>query len=119
MSGRPDYLSKVALDNSQSASREAGRATNQVERLTNDVERLLMITEALWLILKKEHNYSDEVLTKLVHEIDMRDGVLNGRGAAQTEPAAQPCPACGKPNAGNRPLCLYCGKPVPVQPFAR
>ncbi len=75
-----------------------------------------MITEALWMMLKKQHGYSDDDLSKLVSEIDLRDGRLDGR-VAKSPP--QPCPYCKKMMARHRPLCIYCGKPVPPTPFAR
>jgi hypothetical protein len=117
--GQVDLLTKIALENSQSAQHDAQRAGNQSAHLANDIERLLMITEALWLLLKKEHGYTDEVLTDLINEIDLRDGVLNGRAGGKSTQPAQPCPACGKPASGRQPLCIYCGQPVPLQPFAR
>ena len=75
-----------------------------------------MITEALWTLLKQQHGFADEVLTKLIAEIDLRDGKLDGRAAAQSP---QPCPFCGRPISTRRPFCLYCGKPVQTGPFAR
>jgi len=118
-SGHPDYLTKIALENSSSAQRDAQRAENRAEHQSSDIERLLMITEALWLLLKKEHGYTDEVLTDLINEIDMRDGLLNGRACDKTKPPGQTCPACGRQTSARQSCCIYCGKPVPIQPFAR
>jgi hypothetical protein len=80
--------------------------------MQHDIERLLMITEALWLFIKTQHNYTDEDLVKVITEIEMRDSQL---------PKHQPvtCPACGRVNSGKRDLCIYCGKPIPMDPFAR
>src|SRR5712692_13470 len=98
------------------AQAEAREAKTETEIIRNDIERLLMITEALWMILKKEHGYTDDDLTKLVSEIDLRDGQLDGR-VAKSPP--QPCPHCGKIMSRHRSLCIYCGQPVPLAPFAR
>ena len=75
-----------------------------------------MITEALWILLKKQNGYTDETLAGLINEIDLRDGQLDGR-VGKTPP--KPCPSCGRILVKHRPLCLYCGKPVPMEPFAR
>ena len=94
------------------ARAEAREARTGVELMQHDIERLLMITEALWLFVKTQHNYTDEDLVKVIMEIEMRDSQL---------PKHQPvtCPACGRANSGKRDLCIYCGKPIPVDPFAR
>ena len=77
-----------------------------------------MITEALWLILKEKHGYSDEDLMERIVEIDLRDGKLDGRAVSETPS----CPQCKRLHvAKHRPLCLYCGAtmPVPGEPFVR
>ena len=104
-----------AQSQAAAASTEAREAKSESELVRRDIERLLMITEALWQFMKKEHGYSDEDLVGVINQIDMRDGRLDGR-VAPTPPA--PCPACGKINARNRSMCMYCGKPLPTTPFA-
>jgi len=98
------------------AESTARETKTDVELTKHDIDRLLMITEALWMLIKQEHGYTDDVLTKLIMEIDQRDGRLDGHGAK--EPPIE-CAACGRTNAANRSLCMYCGKPLPTSPFAR
>lgn len=98
------------------ANTNARQAQSAVEEMRHDVARLLMITEALWTFLKKEHGYTDEDLVNAVTEIDLRDGIRDGQVAKQPP---VPCPACGKPNSGKRANCIYCGKTLPLNPFAR
>ena len=93
---------KNAADTANSAAADARQAQTSTELMRHDIDRLLMVTEALWLFIKTQHNYTDEDLAKVINEIDLRDG-----------------PACGRANSGKRPLCIYCGKPVPMDPFAR
>ena len=100
----------------QDAQRKAASAEEKVEVIKSDIERLLMITEALWMILKKEGGYADADLTSLITEIDLRDGRLDGRVAGGPP---QSCPSCAHILGRKRPFCVYCGKPVPVEPFAR
>jgi hypothetical protein len=97
----------------QSTAREA--QTN-VDLLTHDIDRLLMITEAMWTLMKKEHGYTDDVLTKLIEEIDSRKVIVDG---IAVKDAPQSCPSCGKINSAKRMFCIYCGKPILTHPFAR
>jgi hypothetical protein len=101
------------------ASRAAGRAEEahtSMLFMQADIERLLMITEALWNMLKEKHGYTDEDLIQRVQEIDMQDGRLDGKVAAQPPSA---CPKCGRPATRNRVVCMYCGTPSTEHPFAR
>ena len=100
----------------QAAQSTAREAKTNVDNLSHDIDRLLMITEALWTLMKKEHGYADEVLTKLIEEIDSRKVIVNGM-VVKDPPRA--CPKCGKPNPAKRLFCLYCGKPILTHPFAR
>jgi hypothetical protein len=111
-----NYVANQAMDAAHTAQQDAQRAQNQLEHLRKDVERLFMVTEALWMILKERHGYTDEVLTNLITHIDLRDGKLDGR--AGRTPAEQ-CPHCGRNLGKNLPTCMYCGKPVAQNPFAR
>ncbi len=75
-----------------------------------------MITEALWDILKEQHGYTDEDLTKRVQQIDMRDGKLDGRVAPS---GVRSCPSCKRPVSGRHLMCIYCGHALMSDLFAR
>lgn len=95
---------------------EVREALTEVQCMKYDTERLLMVTEALWTILKEKHGYDDNELIRRVAEIDLRDGKLDGKLAK--EPPTQ-CPHCHRTMIKRRPYCMYCGKPVAVNPFER
>lgn len=97
-------------------SNQATEAKVQTEFLRADVEKLLMITEALWSILKEQHGYTDEDLIKRVQEIDLRDGIADGKVAKQVQPL---CPQCRRTMIRNQPKCLYCGAEFKRNPFER
>lgn len=101
----------VSLEAGQ-ARADAKEAQTSVELMQHDIDRLLMITEALWLFVKQQHNFSDEDLVKVITEIELRDS---------QSPKHVPitCPSCGRVNSGKRGYCIYCGKPTPMDPFAR
>lgn len=104
------YLS-ASLDAVQ-ARADAKEAQGRVELMQHDIDRLLMLSEALWLFVKQQHGYSDEDLVKVITEIDHRDAQLPKHVPVK-------CPACGRVNSGKRANCIYCGKPIPMDPFAR
>lgn len=94
----------------------AERALQESQRVRADIERMMMICEALWDILREQHGYSDEELFRRITEIDLRDGRADGR-VAPSPPVH--CEACGHVVSKHRPICLYCGKPMLKDPFAR
>jgi len=106
----------AATSSANAAASSARRAVGEVEALKLDVERLLLITESLWTILKEHHGYGDNELIRRITEIDVRDGKLDGKLAA--EPPEQ-CPHCTRTLIRRRPFCMYCGKPVISNPFDR
>ena len=110
--GLPNSFVSVEAAADRNAAREA--QTN-VELLSHDVDRLLMITEALWMLAKKEHGYADDVLTKLIGEIDSRKSIVDG---IPVKDPPQACPGCGRMNSAKRFFCIYCGKPIEANPFA-
>jgi hypothetical protein len=114
--GREMAERSAAAMTAETAQREARSAKTAVELLQQDVERLLMITEALWLLLKNERGYQDADLERIIADIDLRDGPLDGR-VAPSQPRG--CPYCGHTVGKKRPYCYYCGKPVGTVPFER
>ena len=111
-----DFTSSYASVTAAAAESAAREARTDTELIQHDIDRLLLITEALWTLMKREHGYTDDVLTGLIHEIDQRRVVVNG--VAVKDPP-QICSACGKPNQAKRVYCMYCGKPLSGNPFAR
>ncbi|HEY7545580.1 MAG TPA: hypothetical protein VID27_11890, partial [Blastocatellia bacterium] len=88
----------------------ANRSQADIDVLKLYIERLSMITEALWSMLREQYGYSDEELLRRITEIDLRDGVLDGRVAASE---AVLCPQCKRRHlAKHRPMCLYCGSVI-------
>jgi hypothetical protein len=79
------------------------------------LERLALVTQALSELLAERATVSEADLLAKIDEIDMRDGVRDGRVATST----RSCPKCGRPSPGQRTSCLYCGAPLgAAKPFA-
>jgi hypothetical protein len=75
-----------------------------VADLNRRFERLALVTQALAELLSERAKVSQADLAAKIDEIDMRDGVRDGRVAA-----TRSCPKCGRAIAGHRTTCLYCG----------
>ena len=112
-SATSNYTAGLSADQAQ---RTVDRTEQQLVRVQADIERLLLITEGLWNILKAEHGYDDEELLRRVLEVDLKDGTIDGKVAAQTP---GDCPDCARPLSRDRRYCLYCGEPTPVELFSR
>jgi len=105
-----------ALTTATQAESAAREARNTADALQHDIDRLLLITEALWTIVKQDHGYADDTLVGLIQDIEARRTAA-GSNSIKDSPVA--CPACGRTNTAARPFCMYCGKPLPMNPFAR
>jgi hypothetical protein len=117
--GHNNYANNTPSGPSATASNaraDASDAQRKVGHLEADVERLMMMTEALWGILKEQLNYTDDELLKRVQEIDMRDGVLDGK---VSKSAPKKCSACDRTVMKKRPKCLYCGHLNTAELFER
>jgi hypothetical protein len=109
----PGTYAAAAASVAENAAREA---QTEVEVYKHDLNRLLLITEALWFLMKEQHGYTEDVLVKLIQEID--HGKTTASGIAIKDPPMA-CAACKRINASKRTFCLYCGKPLNTHPFAR
>lgn len=83
-----------------------------VEDLENNVARLSLLNQALWELLRDRLKLSDADLEQMAREIDLRDGVEDGK----ITNVAVKCPQCGRVSNSKHYKCLYCGlqfeKPV-------
>jgi hypothetical protein len=105
-SNHDNNISRGPSTTASNARADASDAQRKITSLESDVERLLMMTEALWGILKEQLNYTDDELLRRVQEIDMRDGVLDGK---VSKSAPKKCTSCDRTVMKKRPQCLYCG----------
>ncbi|MBI1374451.1 MAG: hypothetical protein GC159_17175 [Phycisphaera sp.] len=109
-----EFSSTSAQMDANTAKREAASAKTDVTFLEHEVDRLSLISEALWTILKQRLDLTDEDLTKMITEIDMADGKLDGKKA---KGGPRMCSGCGRPNARRHVRCMYCGELMKSGPF--
>jgi hypothetical protein len=106
----------VAHQASRDAARAegaAGRSLGAVHTLEARLERLALITEALWTLLRERVGMTDEQLLERIREVDLSDGVLDGKVRRGTSE----CPACQRVLSKRHSHCLYCGAEVEREPF--
>lgn len=96
------------------AANQAKSASRQLKVIEANLAKTLMICEALWEILRDEHGYTTQDLHKKLYEIDMRDGVLDGKN--QRKPTN--CPNCNRTVSPRHPACIYCGQEIDNSVFS-
>lgn len=86
--------------------------TAQLRDLEHEVQRLKLLNQALWELVREKAGWRDADLEQKAQEIDLRDGVEDGR----ISHAPLRCPRCGRISSSKHWKCLYCGlefeKPV-------
>ncbi len=107
----------VASTSGQDAARAKGvaeAASQRVKVLEANLAKALMICETLWELLRDEHGWNEETLHKKLYEVDMRDGVLDGKNQRK----AVECPDCGHTVSARHPACIYCGRVIDTSVFS-
>ena len=78
----------------------------RVRELEHHIGRLTLLNQALWEVLREKVGLTDEQLRAKIHEVDLRDGVEDGR---MTETGLV-CPSCRRVSSSKHWKCLYCGQ---------
>lgn len=80
----------------------------QMRALEANLAKAMLINEALWEIMRDKHNLSIDDLHEKLYEIDMRDGVLDGKNQRQRTN----CPKCDRVVSSRHAACIYCGEVI-------
>jgi hypothetical protein len=70
------------------------------------IDKLNLICQAIWTLIKERTDLTDKDLLKMVTELDLKDGVLDGK---YTKPPVD-CPKCGAKMCRKFNRCLFCGE---------
>jgi hypothetical protein len=97
----------------QEVAHEANASAREVSELRGAVDRLTLACQALWALLGERIGMADSELLEKIREIDLSDGVLDGRVRK-----AKSCPNCGRQNGGRRIRCLYCAQSLSETAFS-
>lgn len=108
-------------DAEASASRAVNTARSEARqaevRLAARLDNIVLAQAAMWAIIKEHCQLTDQHLMDKMEEIDIADGVRDGRITAESRPA-QVCPACKRRSAEHHDNCMYCGVSFGLrQPF--
>jgi ribosomal protein L32 len=95
------------------AKSKAGKVERQVRVLEANLAKSMMINEALWELIRDQHGLTEKDLHKKLYEVDMRDGVLDGKHQRK----AVECPNCGHTVSPRHPACIYCGQVIDESVF--
>lgn len=81
-------------------------AAGEIREVRMQLERLTLMNQALWELLRERLQLSDAELEQRVAEVDLRDGVADGK----LTPTAVRCPSCSRVCNARHAKCLYCGQ---------
>ncbi len=90
------------------AGSDAEHARSENADLARRVDKLALTCQALWEIVSARSNITQNELADKILEIDMRDGVKDGRMNAKIIK----CSSCGHNTSATRPTCIICGVDV-------
>lgn len=92
---------EIAL-NARNAATDVARA---VRTMQQEIDRLTLLCTAVCELLAEKHGVSMDELQDRINEIDLRDGVLDGKRT----PTPKRCSQCARINNAARTACVYCG----------
>lgn len=95
-----------AQSDASSSVRKVSNLEQRIAELERRVDRQALASQALWEILRERLGLTDAVVFAKMTEIDLRDGVADGRISARVAS----CAGCGRAVSSARPKCVYCGK---------
>lgn len=93
-------------DTSERAAASAQLAQAEVSSVEAKLDRLTLLTMAMWEFQRERMGLTDIDLAKKMHEIDLRDGIADGKAG----PEAVNCPSCGRTISSHDEICIYCSK---------
>jgi hypothetical protein len=102
-------IASAAADTARTTSRSNQRV---VRDLAKELDRLELVLEAQWSLLREKLGLTDADLKQRVRELDLEDGVLDGK---ITKEPVTPCPSCARMVARLALRCTYCGEPMAPQ----
>jgi hypothetical protein len=85
------------------------RVTNSGDKLRDlelRYERMSLVTNALWQLLKSHTGLSDGDLKKYIEEVDLADGIRDGRISRSN--GAMDCPHCSRRVLKSATVCAWC-----------
>jgi hypothetical protein len=100
-------LRKEGRRGARRESRRRIQLSSRVDELEERLDRLTLVTQSLWEVAKTAGGLDDGALTRMVRDIDLSDGALDGRSPK----TVCVCAAYEQVMSADHETCLYCGEP--------
>lgn len=88
----------------------ASSAANMADTLAQRLGAIELAVETLTRLGIQQAVFTEEEFLALARIIDAEDGILDGK--RDVTRMRKICEKCGKPNAGVRSLCMWCGEDI-------
>ena len=83
----------------------ADAAVGALRQLEEKIDKLALVCLSMWSLLLEKTELTEEDLMARVREIDLMDGVEDGKVTKNV----QKCAKCGRTMSPKHNRCLYCG----------
>ena len=87
------------------AASKAARMLLRVKELEDRLDKLTLICMGMWSFLAESNKVTEEDLIKRVTQIDLEDGVADGKVTKQVAR----CDRCDRVMSPRHKRCIYCG----------
>jgi hypothetical protein len=94
----------------RAAAGSAGSTAGEFHDVNERVDRLILVVDAMWSLLK-DSGWTDEQLRERLKQIDLVDGVEDGRRT----PQPSRCAKCDSMVEVGRSTCAFCGVAISGQ----
>ncbi len=111
--GSAQVASTAAAGDAARAKSKARSVERELRVLEANLAKSMMINEALWELIRDQHGLTEKDLHDKLYEVDMRDGVLDGKHQRN----AVKCPNCDHTVSPRHPACIYCGQVIDESVF--
>jgi len=110
-----DFFHHFRINSTQSTSAQANARSYQnrsdLRIVEEKVDSLALICQAMWELLE-ERGFDSADLMKKIEEIDLRDGVVDGKMTRLSH-----CPECKHKLGKRHNQCFWCGASIPQNNF--
>jgi ribosomal protein S27AE len=100
------YQQQQINETSVRVNRTRADAEEGDQELERKLERMQLVNMAMWSLCKDKLGLTDEDLADKIRQVDMLDGLLDGRVSHQ----GKSCPRCKRIMSIRHKKCLYCGE---------
>ena len=90
------------------AAEQSGRNARTLQSLQRRVDQQDLLIEALFRIVKDKGLVRDVEIRETIAQIDLEDGVEDGKMGRNRTKKAPKCPNCERPVNRKRTHCVYC-----------